>query len=392
MRTPRVVVLSGNGPPVVDGVAHYAGALVAELKRQRPSWDWIWVHRRPRWFHRPVLREAGSLLLRPSHGWGPIGARVTAAGVRALRPDLLHVQEQIHSFHESGAAAGAAASVRAPVVTTLHELHVERPSVEHTLELIARSTAIVTNDRRGFDRCVIHAGRTPDRSWWSPSNVPPFPPGEEPPRDPDGRDLVTFGHISPLKRLDLVYRALEPLHLAGEVASWRIVGPFHPERDRHHADLARRLDAPWVHFTGDLPDPSDPRLRRMLAQARAMLLPFSDGASLRRGSLHAAWAFGLPVLTTPPDAFEPDIQDGKNCVLVHDDSPEAWRAAVRVVLDDSALEAALRRGARRTAEGFGWPRLARLHLDLYEELLGTEPTGPRVDVPRTTGASAEVTP
>src|SRR5262249_34548926 len=121
-------MVSGNAPPVLDGVGDCTDRLLAELARQRPRWRWLWLCRRPRWFHAPLARRGGVTVLRPCHSWSPRGRALAAAVARAARPDLVHVQEQIHSFHETDAAvrlAGAAAAAGAAVVTTLHEYHVE---------------------------------------------------------------------------------------------------------------------------------------------------------------------------------------------------------------------------------------------------------------------------
>jgi D-inositol-3-phosphate glycosyltransferase len=101
-----------------------------------------------------------------------------------------------------------------------------------------------------------------------------------------------------------------------------------------------------------------------------MLLPFADGASLRRTTLHAAWAFGIPAITTPPPCTEPEIADGINCLLVREPTPEAWADAIARLLDDPVLESRLSEGGRAAAAAYGWPELARRHLALYDRLLG----------------------
>ena len=100
-----------------------------------------------------------------------------------------------------------------------------------------------------------------------------------------------------------------------------------------------------------------------------MLLPFADGASLRRTTLHIAWAFGIPVITTPPPYDQPEIVDGENCLLVREPTPDAWAEALSRLVGDPALEARLSEGGRRAAEVYGWPELARRHLALYDRLL-----------------------
>jgi D-inositol-3-phosphate glycosyltransferase len=101
-----------------------------------------------------------------------------------------------------------------------------------------------------------------------------------------------------------------------------------------------------------------------------MLLPFADGASTRRTTLQVAWAFGLPVVTTPPIEPTDAILDGENALLAPGDDPEAWASAVGRILTDPFLTGRLRAGSLRAADRFSWERLAAAHLAMYEALLG----------------------
>lgn len=51
MRRPRILMVSGSAPPVIDGVGDSTARLLGELRRQRPEWQWLWLARRPRSFH-----------------------------------------------------------------------------------------------------------------------------------------------------------------------------------------------------------------------------------------------------------------------------------------------------------------------------------------------------
>lgn len=362
-------MVSGNAPPVMDGVGDCTDRLLAELRRQRPGWRWVWLCKRPRWFSSPVVRRGGVTVVRPGHGWGRLGRSATAALVRAIRPDLVHVQEQIHSFHETDAAvriAEAAQRSGARLVTTLHEYHLELPSVRHTTELVRRSDFVIANDPRNAERCLDQAGRAVDASWWSGSTVlPPDAPARPPTR---AGVVTTFGFLSALKSLDPVAEALRRLRSEFPRLLWRIIGPFDPATDLRHADLARRVGADGVEFTGGF-SARDPRLGTLLAESEMMLLPFADGASERRTSLHAGWAFGLPVLTTPPPTTSTTIRDGDNCLLVRAATADDWAAAVRRVLTDPLLNGRLRAGSLRAAARFSWPLLASNHLAAYDRLL-----------------------
>ena len=372
---PHIVMASGYAPPVVDGVGAYTAELLRALAERRPDWQWTWLSKRARWFHSPFGTQPGRgvRMVQPSHAWDARGKALACWTLRRLRPDILHVQEQIHSFHETDAALRLANATAAPLVTTLHEYHVELPSVAVTAGLAGCSRVVIANDARNAERCREHAGRAADHLWWSGSNVPPADPSWH--LRPTPGSVVTFGFIHAQKGLNLAHDALALLKPDRPDLHWRIIGPFDPQGDPHHAELRARFGAGgnWVEFTGGFRDLDDRRLRTILGEAQAMLLPFVDGASPRRGTLQAAWAAGMPVVTTPPGPPEPTIIDGENCLLVHEPTPAAWADAIARVLDDPALAARLRLGSLAAAEHFGWGRLADLHIAMYEELLRGRP-------------------
>ncbi|RXZ44104.1 glycosyltransferase [Agromyces binzhouensis] len=89
-----------------------------------------------------------------------------------------------------------------------------------------------------------------------------------------------------------------------------------------------------------------------------------------------ALAAGLPVIATPV-GFAPEIvRDGVNGYLVERD-PEAVgeRMEELATLDDEAF-AALSRGARASAEPYGWREVARRYLALAEQLLAERGSAP----------------
>ena len=365
-KRPHVVMVSGHAPPAMDGVGDATAMLMAELARQRPQWRWTWLTRRPGWWRSPWAPARGYRLLRPNHTWNLADRRLACAALRWLEPDLVHIQEQIHSYFETDAAPRLAAASGCPVVTTLHEYHVELPSVVHTDELVRRSAAIIANDARNAERCLERTGRAADARWWSGNTVCPGPPGAT--RQPIPDVVTTFGFLTALKAVGLTLGALERLRAEGRPLRWRIIGPFDPSNHPEHAAIADLGRRDWIEFTGGF-SVRDPRLKRLLSESRLMLLPFADGASLRRTTLFAAWAFGIPALTTPPPNQEPEIVDGDNSLLVREATPEAWALAIARVLDDPALESRLSRGGLCAAERYGWPELARRHLALYDRLL-----------------------
>lgn len=361
---PRVLLVSGQGPPTIDGVGDYTATLIDGLARARPEWSWVHLYRRPRFWSAPLLARSNFHQLRPNHIWK--SGRNWGRTIRAARPDVVHIEDQIHSFWETDGAVQIARGATCPVVTTLHEFHDELASVRHTIDLVGLSDVVIASDARTAQRCEGATGRAPDATFWSPSSV--VVPGRR--VAPVAGRVVTFGFLSGIKSLGLVFEGLQRLRSRWPELHWKLVGPFEPGSNPAHAALARELDAPWAQFTGALHGEA---LSAALAEAAVLALPFADGASPRRTTLQAGWSLGVPVVTTPPSVAEPSIRDGVNVRLVHGATGEAWSDALGEVIADGALADRLRAGGLATAEGFGWPRLIARHLAIYEALLSGGP-------------------
>jgi glycosyltransferase involved in cell wall biosynthesis len=278
----------------------------------------------------------------------------------------LHIEDQIHSFHETEAALSIVRAARCPVVVTLHEFHTELASARITRELARRASFVAASDRRTADRCSSAVGRSVDSIFWSPTNVLPSAASRATPKR---RGLVvTFGQINAIKSFAPLADALRALRPRRPDLRWRLVGPFEPRSNPEHAQLSKDLGDDWIEFTGGFERLDDPALLRALSEAEIMALPFADGASPRRTSLQTAWAFGLPVVTTRPPSAEPKLLHERNALLVRNE-PRDWAEAIGRLLDEEALRARLSEGALDAARDFGWERLVAVHLACYEALL-----------------------
>lgn len=121
-----------------------------------------------------------------------------------------------------------------------------------------------------------------------------------------------------------------------------------------------------VHWTGFLPPTV---VSTYLVAADMLVMPYRDGASLRRGTLMAALAHGRPLITTTPASPTPELIDGQNVRLIPPGDAAALAEAVRRLASDGALRDALGAGASELAGRFTWDRIAAQTLDFYTEIL-----------------------
>jgi glycosyltransferase involved in cell wall biosynthesis len=99
------------------------------------------------------------------------------------------------------------------------------------------------------------------------------------------------------------------------------------------------------------------------------LLPYTDGASLRRGTLMAALAHAMPIVSTCPKVAVPQLRDGENIALAPAADVKALARRVLALAGSPAQRDCLSQGAALLAREFTWPSIVNRHLELYARLL-----------------------
>jgi len=405
--SPRILLLSGEYPPTVGGVGDYTATLAAHLGATGAATA-VLTRRAGSGGGGAVAEAAGAgEVLRTVPEWGMRGWPAVRAALRDWRPDVVHIQYQAGAFDGRGGIAllpwWLARRGGPLVVVTLHDRHAPylfpkagplRPRALHLLTRHAAAT-IATN---GADWVVLRADAAlAPRLHLLPigSNIPPLTRAARADAraatraalgvGPDTVVVAYFGLVGASKGLDTLLDAFmaargagsAALHLLliGGAASATDGARFGAGSDRTGGDLAGAIRARGlaghVTVTGALPADA---VAAHLAAADLAALPYRDGASWRRGSLLAALAAGLPVVTTTPapgyDAAGalPSLTDGDAALLVPPADPAALAAALGRLVGDAALRDRLADGALALAARFDWDTIAAAHLDLYRAL------------------------
>jgi glycosyltransferase involved in cell wall biosynthesis len=404
-----VCMLTGELPPDHGGVGDYTARLSDALRAMGVPLG-VLTGERPGIPTRRLLGASQVPVYGTVPGWD---ARVWPIVRRALsrlgpRP-LLHIQYQAGAY-ELGGSVHLLPSLlrrmlpRARVVTTFHDFLVPYlfpkagPARLAMNRLLARSShaAIFTGlgdleqAGPGVNGRVVPIGSNVDCA-----------PSEEPSREDIrrllGADDATFlvgyfGFLNPSKGVPTLLEAIgqlatlapeRPVRLAMIGAETGVSNPTDLAQARtvhdaiEHEHLAERIVR-----TGYL---APPDLSATLLACDAVALPFMDGASARRGTLMAALAHGLPIVSTLPARPSPlagpatvwlgagpgavSARDGEALLLVPPGDATALATALARLRDDATLRSRLAAGARSVADQISWPSLAAETLRIYASTL-----------------------
>lgn len=396
----RIALLSGEYPPQPGGVGDYTRQLVRALSDEGCRvavftiqdghfllYDQFW--------DTPATAEPPAVTLRPSADQSPLNWSARAwpyvrAAALAWRPDWLHIQ------YQTGAYAMRAGINFLPrylrwmpdrprIAATFHDLLVPYlfPKAGPVRGWVNRRLAadcdalVATNAADAAQLAGMHLRRPTLATIPIGSNIDVAPPvgysraawramlGVA----PDELLVAYFGLLSPSKGADLLVEALAELG-AGRLWRLLIIGgaATAPQDIAFAAQIERQLAqlglSELVIRTGHV-EPAV--VSGHLLAADCVALPFRDGASFRRGSLLAALAHGRPLVTTTP--ADPDaaaaLRDGVTAMVVPPADSAALGAALRRLAEAPALGQAIGAAGRELATGFGWPQIARRHLQLY---------------------------
>jgi glycosyltransferase involved in cell wall biosynthesis len=191
--------------------------------------------------------------------------------------------------------------------------------------------------------------------------------------------LLTWGLIGPGKGIERVIDAMRSLHHLPGRPRYLVAGQTHPKVLTAAGETYRnaRIAQAWGNgvassVTFDASYRDVPSLTALIQSAAVAVLPYDSDDQVTSGVLVDAVAAGRPVVATAfPHAIEL-LGSGAGIVVDHDD-PDALAMALRRVLTEPGLAAAMTAEASRLAPSMSWPIVARSYIQLAEELLLEEP-------------------
>jgi phosphatidyl-myo-inositol alpha-mannosyltransferase len=306
-------------------------------------------------------------------GLAPTTARRTVRVLREVAPDVVHVHEPLVPW--AGLACLRAGV--APVVGTFHAwsdsdraYKLARPLGRSILGRL--DAAVAVSDAAA----AYHAGAlgvAPSRFTIVPNGVDVRRFADAEPFAElrgDGRSTLLFvGRLERRKGLEPLIRAFTLLKTERPDLRLLVVGDG-PERERCEALLPARLRADVV-FLGRVEQDDLPRY---YASCDLYVSPALGGESFGIVLLEAM-AAGATIVASDLPGYRSVVRDERQGRLVPPGDPRALADAIRGLLDNAALRAAMADEGRRTVDAYDWAVVAARLRELYTHAISSsEPT------------------
>jgi glycosyltransferase involved in cell wall biosynthesis len=281
-------------------------------------------------------------------------------------------------------------SLAVPSIVVLHTVLIHPSPRQRALleQIVAAASAVVTMTGVARDRLLV--GYTVD-----PTKVGVIPHGAaERASGHDSRQhqrhMLTWGLLGPGKGIEWALRALATLDDLDPAPTYTIAGRTHPKVLELHGEAYRtglhRLAAELGVSTAVRYDPvyrDQQSLSRLIQSADVVVLPYDSREQVTSGVLVDAVAAGVPVVATRfPHAVEL-LTRGPGLLVPHR-SPAALAGAVRRILTEPDLVAALMNRGRTRTPTLSWPAVAAQYDALAHRLLAARRPAagvPTVDLP-----------
>jgi glycosyltransferase involved in cell wall biosynthesis len=383
----KIGLVTGEFPPLKGGVGDYTHELAKALAALGQAVHVVTI--RPCAAFQPA---GAAFTLHPVIGrWSFAALFQIRALARELQLDILNLQYQAAAYGLSAPVHFLPRVCRAAqplkTVVTFHDLRIPylfpkagrlRPAA---VSYLARSASgvIVTDPadelelrRRGIARLTqIPIG----------SNIAPAPPAGYERKawrarqgvEPQEMLLGYFGFLNQSKGGGTLIEALARLADKGVPVKLALIGHRTGSSDATNAAFGARLDALMAqHHLGDRILTTGyleaAEVSAWLLACDALVLPYRDGVSFRRGSLMAALVHGCPIISTEPAAPLPELRPGGNIVLVPPDAPDALAGALLELSASPELRARLGEGAAALSAQFAWDKIAARTLEFWRSL------------------------
>ncbi len=284
-----------------------------------------------------------------------------------------------------------------PVIVVVHTVLISPTDHQRTvLEAVGGAAdALVTMTATAQQRLLDHYDIDADKVVVIPHGAPDV--GRDQTRHHGDRPVIlTWGLLGPGKGIERVIDALPTLRDLVPRPHYLVVGETHPRVLERDGELyrnslmaqAQRLGvADMVTFQSGYLDVAT--LTAVTAGADVVVLPYDSHEQVTSGVLIEAVAACRPVIATG-FAHAVELLGGGSGIVVDHDDPDAMSAAIRQVLCEPAVAAAMTRHSASLAPELRWSAVTARYRALADDLLAATSSSRRRAVRAASVPSARV--
>ncbi len=363
----NICLISGSFPPARCGVGDYTARLASALAQEKHQVVVITSAGRP-------TADFTAMTVRPvvKH-WGLAGMRSLFAVLQPLHPDVVHVQYPSTGY---GRALGINMLF---ILLKLMLPHVQRVITLHEYEVFSwkgRLRLWLTVKTAHKVICTNHHDATLLKKRMPRLKLQVIPIGsnvgeknqaQQPlPANGEVMQLLHFGTVMPNKGWATMIAALEALAARGLQARLTVMSSLEGKAYLYHQEVASMIErssvAAWIRFTGYLDEAA---LAALAGNDDIVVLPFSNGLRLNRGSFVAMLAYGKAIITTEPPFEIEGMAHGQICWMVPPGDAATLAETIIRLWHDPQTRRQLRARAAVAAKRFAWPVIAQKTLAVY---------------------------
>jgi glycosyltransferase involved in cell wall biosynthesis len=375
----RILIISGEYPPVISGMGDYARQLAVHLNAQGHKVIVMTAK------NGPNENQDGIEILRQMESWD-YGARETLkTALKIWNPDIVHLQYMSHTFRQSLFTPFLPFFIKSwfpqmKVMTTFHEFAAPFNRLALLPLLYCTDAAIVTNQHhlRLLSKLM--------RALWlkKPVHKIPLAANILPPADyKENRAvvreqlgasqedilLVRFGilHDFAVPQLLKWFKIFAKLRQEQIPVKLLLMGKGELPAKNRLAEELQRLDLQdHVQIKTDL---ASDIISAYLHASDIGIALYPDGISEKRTASLALFAHELPVIALRKQPLPAEFRDGENLLcLPADAKDEAWMDAVKRLITDSALRQKLVQGTHEITAIHDWTHIAKMTEQAYLSL------------------------
>jgi len=294
--------------------------------------------------------------------FSPGAWRRIRSAMRSFQPDLIHAHEPLTPSTSMLAVLAA----ETPVVATFHAsldrsrlMELAGPALRQVSGRI--DAAVAVSDAAASFVCRVV--RVPLEIVPNGVDVRAFSdPGRPVEGLPAGPKILWVNRLDPQKGFEIMLRAFE--RIASEVGEVHLL----VAGDGRDRVLLRPLPGDLrsrILRLGTVPHEALPRYH---AAADVFVSPATGQESFGI-VLVEAMAAGVPVVASDIEGYREVVRDGVDGLLVPPNDPNALAAAIRRVLSEPELAAALKAAGRSRAQAFSWQAVAPRLEAVYDRVL-----------------------